>query len=431
MRNTARLALAIVVVMAAMIALPRPASKIVAPDAHAQLQTPTIPDLLGSPKPEPSSSEEPIPDPGGGGGGGGEPGGGGGGGGKPGGGGGGGGGGKPGGGGGKGDGPGGGKNGGGGRGGRGDHGPGSKDDGPVTRPDSIAGRIPGAYDTAALVAVAARLRSLGMSAEEVVAKVYPPFIIAGRASWIDTWHAPRYGPAPGQVRVHEGQDVFCDYGDPVLAPTDGWVDFSGSGLGGITARVHEPTGRYWYLTHLSDINHELSTGQQVAVGTIVGYCGNSGNAATTAPHVHFGWYAEGGVDVRNPMRPLIDWLHEAERRVLGVVVKADKQRQRDYESGALTTARRFGDAFAPDRSELRIAGESLWASGGSPASGAFGLAQAALQEALSSNGLELGLVPQPVDLTLPDGNPRAALDPSSRLAKILEEASHFASESGD
>jgi murein DD-endopeptidase MepM/ murein hydrolase activator NlpD len=422
MRNTARLALAIVVVTAAMLVLPRPASRVLTPDANAQVQTPTIPDLLGSPKPEPSSSEEPIPDPGSGGGGGGGSGGGGGG--------------KDPNGSGKGGGKGGasdgskdgrgpgGRNGRSGPKGRGGPKRGSKGGGAFTPPASIAGRIPGAYDTAALVAVAARLRSLGMSAEEVTAKVYPPFIIAGRASWIDTWHAPRYGPAPGQVRVHEGQDVFCDYGDPVLAPTDGWVDFSNSGLGGITARVHEGTGRYWYLTHLSDINHDLSIGQPVTVGTIVGYCGNSGNAATTAPHVHFGWYAEGGVDVRNPMRHLIDWLHEAERRVLGVVVKADRQRQRQYESGVLTTARRFGDAFAPDRSELRIAGASLWASGGSPASGAFGLAEAALQEALSSNGLELGLIPQPVDLTLPQANTNPGLDPESKLAKILEEASH-------
>jgi hypothetical protein len=430
MRNTARLALAIVAVMAVAIVMPRPASRVLVFDAHAQfLQTPTIPNIFETPTPEPEPSEEPLPDPGSGGGGGG-----GGGGGEEGGsGGGGGGGGTGGGGGGKdgGSGGGGGKDGGGsGRNGGGGHGGGGGNE-TVAPPASIAGRIPGAYDTSSLVAVAARLRALGMPAEEVVAKVYPPFIIAGRASWIDTWHAPRYGPAPGQIRVHEGQDVFCDYGDPVLAPVDGWVDFSNGGLGGITARVHENTGRYWYLTHLSDTNHDLTIGQQVGAGTIVGYCGNSGNAATTAPHVHFGWYAEGGVDARNPMRHLIDWLETAERRVLGVVVKADKTRQRQYSSGLLTTARRFGDSFAPDRSELRIAGESLWASGGSPASGAFGVAEAALQEALSSNGLQLGLVPQPVDLAVAEEGEGSALDPDSKLAQLLEQASKTISESGD
>jgi hypothetical protein len=290
-------------------------------------------------------------------------------------------------------------------------------------PDSIAGRIPGAFDTTELVAVAARLRSLGMSQSEVIRRVYPPFFIAGPASWIDTWHAPRYGPAPGQVRVHEGQDVFCDYGDPILAPVNGWVDFSDGGLGGITARVHDrESGRYWYMTHLSDLNTEdFASGDDVQVGDVVGYCGNSGNAATTPPHVHIGWYAEGGSDPQNPMKTLVGWLHEAEQRVLGVVTKTQEKKVKQQPT--LTAARRFGDAFAPDISELRIESGSLWASGSDPASGAFVLAESALQAALSTGAETDAGDPQEADFYLGAGNGLPALfDPDSGLAQLLEDA---------
>ena len=427
MKTSARLALAVVVLMAGFVALPRSASRYVAPDASAQVPTPLISDILGSPKPSNSPSEDPDPDPEplpGGGGEEEEPGGGGGGG-----------------GGGGDDDP---KNDGGGDGkggdakkGDGGRRPGEtlkearerkkkkrkKKDDVLAPAPSIAGRIPGAFDTSELVATAIRLRSLGMSQEKVVRTVYRPFIIGGPSSWIDTWGAPRYGPAPGQIRTHEGQDVFCDYGDPILAPEVGTVSQDDGGLGGITVRVHRPDGKYWYMTHLSAVNKAFQTGDSVKPGDVVGYCGNSGNAITTPPHVHFGFYEEGGVNPTNPMKYLVRWLREAENRVANVVVKTDKKRQRQYQSGAITAARRFGDAFAPDRSELSIAGESLWASGSSPASGAFGLAEAALQEALATNGLELGILPVPVDLELPQPTPGGStLEEGSALAELLRDS---------
>ena len=289
--------------------------------------------------------------------------------------------------------------------------------------------IPGSFSTTELMTVAAHLRSLGWTAEAVIERVYPPFIIAGEATWIDSWGVPRYGPGP-IVRTHEGQDVFCDYGDPVLAPEDGHVSFSDGGLGGITARVHTPDGAYWYLTHLSDLNtEELSAGDPVSTGTIVGYCGNSGNAATTPPHVHFGWYQPNG-EAKNPMRHLVGWLRDAEDSAIQLLVSVRVERQKQVP--ALTAARRFGDAFAPDRSILAGAeGESLWASGTAPATGAFALAEAALQAALS------GGVYEPESISIPSAQEGAggggALDPQSSLAKLLERShSHSHShEAGD
>jgi murein DD-endopeptidase MepM/ murein hydrolase activator NlpD len=306
----------------------------------------------------------------------------------------------------------------------------NKGDDKIDPPDSVAGHIPGAYDTRKLVAVAAQLRGLGFSPAEVIKRVFPPFIIAGPASWVDTWGAPRYGPAPGQIRTHEGQDVFCDYGDPILAPEPGIVDFSDGGLGGITARVHLSDGSYWYLTHLSDLNTEqFSIGDHVSTGDVLGYCGNSGNAATTPPHVHFGWYQPNG-EAKNPMRPLITWLHTAEKRVLGVVSKKTAEKAKNQP--IYTAARRFGDSFVPDRSEFRVAGESLWASGSDPAIGTYALAEAALRAALSSQGLDYVPAGQPVDLESPgDAQPIGALDPDSALARLLETRHAAVNEAGD
>jgi murein DD-endopeptidase MepM/ murein hydrolase activator NlpD len=380
--------------------LPRPASRFVAPDVSAQLGTPTIPDIIPTlePSPSPSPSET-----GGGGGGGGSGGGGGG-------------------------------SGGGGEDPKEDEGDENQDgrDGPggsdSTDRKGARGKgsiftgvpsIPGSFNTDDLVAVAAQLRSLGWNQQQVIERVYPPFIIAGPSVWTDTWGAPRYGPGP-IVRTHEGQDVFCEFGDPVLASEDGFVTFDDQGLGGLIARLHREDGSYFYYAHLSDWNQELRNGDRVSRGEVLGYCGNSGNALTTPPHVHFGWYKAQG-SAKDPMRQLVRWLREAESRALALVGKAQGKRVREI--SRITAARRFGDAFVPDRSELAVPTESLWASGSSPATGAFGLAETALQAALANHpffvdgGLEVTFEAQQ-HATAFD----SLLDPNSDLAAILRES---------
>ncbi|MDQ4065344.1 MAG: M23 family metallopeptidase [Actinomycetota bacterium] len=276
--------------------------------------------------------------------------------------------------------------------------------------------IPGAYSTDELLTIAGHLRSLGWSAEAVIDRVFPPFIIAGEATWIDTWGVPRYGPGP-IVRRHEGQDVFCDYGDPVLAPVAGRLSMSDGGLGGITSRVHLEDGSYWYLTHLSDWNvEEFANGDLVDEGDVIGYCGNSGNAEKTPPHVHFGWYMPNG-RAKNPMRQLVVWLREAEARATGLVAQVESERQKKLP--ILTAERRFGDAFAPDRSVLAgAAGESLWASGSAPESGALALAEAALQAALAEREFAGDAIALPPASEGAGGG--ASLDPASRLAQVLD-----------
>ena len=217
-------------------------------------------------------------------------------------------------------------------------------------------RLAGAYNTDLLVSVARQLRALGWSADEIVPIVYAPFIIGGEANWVDTWGAPRYGPGP-VVRTHEGQDVFCDYGDPVLATEKGAVDYGDSGLGGIVARLHRPGGGYWYYAHLSDTNEdEFPAGTTVKPGDVIGFCGNSGNALTTPPHVHFGLYKADG-EAKNPMRRLSRWLREARRNA--VVVLAQAQGKRIAQIDSLMAARMFGDSFVPGLSEVSVNVRSL------------------------------------------------------------------------
>lgn len=365
MRFVARMSLAIVVLLFAALVLPRPATRVVAGDAIAQpVPTPTLPDILPNPDPSPTPTETPG---GGGGGGGGN------------------------GGGGNGENNGGGQNGGDGGKNEGDT-PGDPD-APKPKKGKKGGgkpapqvpnldynRIEGAYSTDRLVAAATRLRGFGWSEARVTRRVFVPFIIAGPANWIDTWGAPRYGPGP-VVRTHEGQDVFCESGDPVIAGERGTIEFDNQRLGGKIARLHRSDGSYWYYAHLSDFSPDLSSGNRVAPGDVIGYCGNTGNALTTPPHVHFGWYSADGAG--NPMRWLIRWLREAEANAEILVAKASGERVQRIDS--LTAARRFGDAFVPDMSVLELPGESLLAAGSSPATGAFALAEAALQMALSNS----------------------------------------------
>jgi murein DD-endopeptidase MepM/ murein hydrolase activator NlpD len=157
--------------------------------------------------------------------------------------------------------------------------------------------------------VAEILRQDGWPEEVIRRRVFAPFIVVGPASWSDSWGAPRFGPGP-ILRRHEGQDVLCEYGAEVLAAEDGIIEFDSGVLGGRFARLHRPSGGYWYYAHLSEWNLDaFSSGDLVRTGDVIGYCGATGNA--TAPHVHFGHYGADGGAI-DPMSSLVSWLREAE-----------------------------------------------------------------------------------------------------------------------
>jgi murein DD-endopeptidase MepM/ murein hydrolase activator NlpD len=180
--------------------------------------------------------------------------------------------------------------------------------------------IAGTYSTTALDDVYRELVKAGMSSDVAIRRVYRPFIVRGPAAWTDTWHAPRYA---GGFHLHEGQDVFCEYGAPVLAAVAGRVEFDVDTLGGRIARLFMPDGSYWFYAHLSEWSSTIQSGSLVDVGEVIGYCGDSGDAAGGPSHVHFGHYLPSGTAV-DPMSDLIGWLHAAERRA-GVPPRASEE----------------------------------------------------------------------------------------------------------
>ncbi|MCL1692144.1 MAG: M23 family metallopeptidase [Actinomycetia bacterium] len=105
--------------------------------------------------------------------------------------------------------------------------------------------------------------------------------VQGGASFIDSWGFPRSGG-----RRHKGVDMFAARNTPLVAVVDGRVKFSSNSLGGITTHLYGG-GTTYYYAHLERQPTNISSGQVVKAGTIIGYVGNSGNARYTSTHVHF------------------------------------------------------------------------------------------------------------------------------------------------
>lgn len=99
------------------------------------------------------------------------------------------------------------------------------------------------------------------------------------------WGAVRDGGA----RSHEGIDIFAKRGTPVLAATNGRITYTGEkGLGGKQVWLRDnQRNQSLYYAHLDSI-HPIS--ENVKTGDTLGYVGNTGNARTTPPHLHFGIY---------------------------------------------------------------------------------------------------------------------------------------------
>jgi hypothetical protein len=102
----------------------------------------------------------------------------------------------------------------------------------------------------------------------------------------------------GGSRSHDGVDIFARRGTPVLAATAGQAYRVGiTNLGGKVVWVRDPLRNIRvYYAHL-DSQH-VANGARIQVGDTLGFVGNTGNARTTPPHLHFGLYrgGEGAVD---------------------------------------------------------------------------------------------------------------------------------------
>jgi len=97
----------------------------------------------------------------------------------------------------------------------------------------------------------------------------------------DGFGAPRYA---GGYHLHAGVDILAPMGTPIYATFDGYTTEDPNGLGGLAVEVHGAIG-YTYNAHLSAYS-DHSTGT-VHAGDVIGYVGDSGDAAGGPPHDHF------------------------------------------------------------------------------------------------------------------------------------------------
>lgn len=131
-------------------------------------------------------------------------------------------------------------------------------------------------------------------------------------------------PRDGGARDHHGIDIFAPRGTPVVAVADGVVHVDESPRGGRVIWLRDSrAGRNLYYAHLND--WAVTSGTSVRVGDVIGYVGNTGNARTTPPHLHFGIYERGPTDpapylyrddpvphrVTAPLDVLGDWMRVA------------------------------------------------------------------------------------------------------------------------
>jgi len=109
----------------------------------------------------------------------------------------------------------------------------------------------------------------------------------------------------GGARSHDGVDLFARRGTPVLAAAPGrayGIEITNLGGKVVWVRDNVRNARLYYA-HLD--SQAVVEGQLISIGDTLGFVGNTGNARTTPPHLHFGVYrsGRGAVDPVPFLRP--------------------------------------------------------------------------------------------------------------------------------
>jgi murein DD-endopeptidase MepM/ murein hydrolase activator NlpD len=132
---------------------------------------------------------------------------------------------------------------------------------------------------------------LDLAVEASALLTFPVLGVNDRAIW-SAFGAER----DGGRRAHRGIDIFAARGTPVLAATDGWITrVETTRVGGNVIWMQPLFGNMRvYYAHLHA--QWVEPGDFVLAGQPLGAVGNTGNAVTTPPHLHFGVY------VRQPGR---------------------------------------------------------------------------------------------------------------------------------
>ena len=158
--------------------------------------------------------------------------------------------------------------------------------------DTLRLERPAEADEAMLLRVQPELLASGVVGVAIETAPSLGFPVAGadEGAIRSRWGAPRDGGA----RRHEGVDIFSDRGTPVAAARAGRATrVQETPIGGRVVWLR-PNGAdvSLYYAHLD--TQRVAPGDRVAAGDTLGTVGNTGNAAATPPHLHFGVYGRGG-----------------------------------------------------------------------------------------------------------------------------------------
>jgi murein DD-endopeptidase MepM/ murein hydrolase activator NlpD len=109
------------------------------------------------------------------------------------------------------------------------------------------------------------------------------FPVYGPTAFSDTFGAGR-----ADVSWHHGDDIFAPLGSPILAVADGTVLSVGwNSIGGNRLWLRDREGNYFYYAHLAAFSTLATEGKAVRAGDVLGFVGNTGDAAGTPYHLHF------------------------------------------------------------------------------------------------------------------------------------------------
>ena len=111
------------------------------------------------------------------------------------------------------------------------------------------------------------------------------FPVYGTASFGDSFGGPR-PDVPGGW--HHGEDIFAPSGTPLLAVADGTLHTIGfNKIGGYRLWLRDTASNEFYYAHLSAYSPLAVEGRRVEAGDVIGFVGDTGDAAGGAPHLHF------------------------------------------------------------------------------------------------------------------------------------------------